>query len=178
MKPTRIFLPLIFAYLLLSLSSCDAFRRLAGRPTSEDIAVIREKIRVDSIARADSEAALALQREAAAKLARDYEAGKRMIEEAGSFIRPLSQSSQIVSGKIPAKYCIVVGSFRMHANALNQMSGIDPSLNPASVMCANGLEAVFVAASDNLLETASRIPDVRKQQVCPKDFWILENDID
>ncbi|MCQ2136310.1 MAG: hypothetical protein MJY67_05280 [Bacteroidales bacterium] len=172
---------IVYILLILSsaavFSSCDHLRRLAGRPTSEDIAAIRERIVADSISRADSIAKVQAAIQAMKKAEEDMKEALAIIGEEGMYIKKLSETAGLRSGTIPARYAIVTGGYSQHSNTMIQINSFSSDLNASYITLGNGLEAVLVVPSDNLLEVAKKIPSVRAQRMCPKGIWVLENDM-
>lgn len=175
MRRFIVYILLILSSLTL-FSSCDYLRRLAGRPTSEDIAVIKERIVADSIARADSIAKVQAAIAAKHKAEEEMKEALAIIGGEGMYIKKLSETAGLRSGTIPARYAIVTGGYSQHSNTMIQINSFSPDMNATYITLGNGLEAVLVVPSDNLLEVANSIPQVRAQRMCPKGIWILEND--
>ncbi len=140
---------------MLSLTGCDFFRRLAGRPDSEWIEAKAEAIRLEEEARrarrdslekalADSAAALAARQEAAAENHR-------------------------------YRYCVVLGAFSGRENAERYAEEVSRNGYKSELIAfRNGSTAVAVGASDDRQEAEKALAEIQRQDFCPKGAWILE----
>ena len=182
MKKTYILIVLLAA---LMLSGCDFFRRVAGRPTSEDIETkrveivrveeqkVREQARLDSIA-----AALEQARIAEEQAAKDSLAALDALKEKGCMMYNLSSLKGLSSGELQHGYYIVVGSFKDAANADKFIEKVSktPDMDPVKVRFRTGMVAVGVCPRNRIAEIAAVIDDVKANSFCPKDAWILVNE--
>lgn len=140
---------------MLSLTGCDFFRRLAGRPDSEWIEAKAEAIRLEEEARrarqdslekalADSAAALAARQKAAAENHR-------------------------------YRYCVVLGAFSSRENAERYAEEVSrKGYRTELIAFRNGSTAVAVSASDDRQEAERTLAEIQRQDFCPKGAWILE----
>lgn len=167
---------LLIVMALLSLTGCDFMRKLAGRPTSQDV----ENKRIE-ILRAE-EAAL----QARLDSLRNVE--KRMIQDSlnaldsirqlgGSILNPASLGG-LFATKLEARYYIILGSFRARANAealfkVAKEAGYKPALISFG---KGGLIAVGVCPVNKLPDAFVALNSVKKESFCPKDVWILVNE--
>lgn len=161
---------------LMTVTGCDFMRRLAGRPTSEDV----EQKRVE-ILRAE-EAAL----QARLDSLRNVE--KRMLQDSldaldsirqlgGSILNPASLGG-LFATKLESRYYIILGSFRARANA-EALFGVakDAGYKPALISFGKGgLIAVGVSPVNTIPDAYKALNQVRKESFCPKDVWILVNE--
>lgn len=169
----------------LMLSGCDFFRKVAGRPTSEDIEVkraeiarveelkAREQARQDSIRVAQEQARLA--QEQAVKDSLDALAA---LKEKECMMYDLASLKGLSSGELDSRYCVVVGSFKDVANADKFIERVskDTLMQPIKVRFRTGMVAVGVCPRNRVAEIADLIDDVRAKSFCPKDAWILVNE--
>ena len=167
---------LLIVMALLSLTGCDFMRKLAGRPTSQDV----ENKSIE-ILRAE-EAAL----QARLDSLRNVE--KRMIQDSlnaldsirqlgGSILNPASLGG-LFATKLEARYYIILGSFRARANAealfkVAKEAGYKPALISFG---KGGLIAVGVCPVNKLPDAFVALNSVKKESFCPKDVWILVNE--
>ena len=167
---------LILLIAVLSLTGCDFMRKLAGRPTSDDVEMKRIEI-----LKAE-EAAL----QARLDSLRNVE--QRMIQESltalvpnrqvgGSHPNPASLGG-LFATKLEARYYIILGSFRARANAEALFKvAKDAGYKPALISFGKGgLIAVGVSPVNRLPDAYTALNDVRKEKFCPKDVWILVNE--
>lgn len=182
MKKTYIFIVLLA---VLMLSGCDFFRKVAGRPTSEDIDAkrgeiarveeqkAREQARLDSIA-----AVLEQARIAEEKAVKDSLDALDALKGKGCMMYRLSSLKGLSSGELQHGYYIVVGSFKDAANADKFIAKVSkhPDMDPVKVRFRTGMVAVGVCPRNRIAEIAAVIDDVKSKSFCPKDAWILVNE--
>jgi hypothetical protein len=171
---------LILMVAMMSLTGCDFFRSLAGRPTSEEIQAKRlEILRAQEIieeARLDS-----LRREKQAILdsiaALDSLATLDSIRQHGGTILNPSKLGGLFATKLEARYYIIVGCFRQRTNAellLNKAS--ERGYSPALISFRNGRMAVGLCPSNRIKEVFDSLKKVKHEPFCPSDVWVLLNE--
>ncbi len=172
---------LILACAALLLSGCDFVRTLAGRPTSDELEVMRSHIervenaaryqaRVDSLERvrtrlADSLAAL------------DAYLLDSLSQTQGTILSPTKKGG-LSTPDLAFRYYIVVGAFwnRSYAESkLTQCRGAGYR-NATIIGFRNGLLAVAICPSNSLNETLKKLHELRGNGICPPDGWILVNE--
>jgi hypothetical protein len=171
---------LILMVAMMSLTGCDFFRSLAGRPTSEEIQAKRleilraqeviEEARLDSLRRAkqailDSIAAL------------DSLATLDSIRQQGGTILNPSKLGGLFATKLETRYYIIVGCFRQRTNAellLNKAS--ERGYSPALISFRNGMIAVGLCPVNTIADALASLRDVKEEPFCPTDVWILVNE--
>jgi hypothetical protein len=182
MKRSYIFLLMA---VMLMVSGCDFFRKVAGRPTSADLQA--KKVEIECVeaeiareqARQDSLEALAQKARIAEENARlDSLAAHQTLKEKNCMIYNLKSLKGLASGELDNRYYFIVGSFRDAANADKFMSKVakDSTMAPVKVRFRTGMIAVGVCPRDRIADMASVVDDVRSRSFCPKDAWILENE--
>ncbi len=164
---------MLLALAVTLLQGCDSFRRLAGRPTSADIAAKREiilKEEAEHQARMDS-----LRRVEKAKA--DSLALIDKIKESGEMFLSVSSLRRANSLKLDKRYYIVVGAFSNAANASWLASKIEGAgYSVQKVPYGNGFTAIGIAGTDTLAHLWDNLQKVKTESFCPKDVWILVND--
>lgn len=159
------------AVLMLLASGCDAFRKMAGRPTSEDIQVKRELIEAAQIAeQARQDSIQAVQKHIADSLA----ANQAMLDS-GVPIKPTNMVSPSVRTAMAHRYYIIVGAFGNSDNAKRlqkraEEAGFDSELIPYR----NGMTAVGLCPSDDLASLYEPYTRIREQEFCPKAVWVID----
>lgn len=154
--------------LVLSVSGCDMFRRMAGRPTSEELELKRmeiarrqkeiELMKIDQKKQADSLAVL--------------DSLRRMC---GAVLN-VSELGGVYTTALDSRYYVVVGAFRKQGNADALISRVsDAGYLPVSISFRNGLNAVAVAPSDRVSDALLSLKAVKREDFCPEDVWILVN---
>ena len=168
----------ILTAVMLSVTGCDFFRKLAGRPTSEiievkrgEILAAREQARRDSIALADS---LAIVR----KNMKDSTDACAFIEDTGIMTFTPARLGGVAGRALKNRYYVVVGSFRYTLNAelllakISEVEGCSPSL----IRFRNGMVAVGACPSDRIQDAVGGLKQLRMHPACPVDAWILKNE--
>lgn len=168
----REFRYILFLCLMLPLvCSCDLFRKMAGRPTSDQIEQKRAMIereaaahqhRLDSLDEAMQDIADSL------ALLDSIRCSDDALVEA----RQLSEEAR---NSLAYRYYVVVGTFGSHSNAEKCAADMNENGYPAVLITyANGFTAVGICPSDNISEVYSSLRKVRDSGSCP-DAWILDN---
>ena len=177
----------LFAVMLL-ITGCDFFRKVVGRPTSDEIEVRRVAVEQDKAqkaelareqARLDSLAEVKQRMMAAREMEmRDSLSAHTALKEKGCVLYDLSSLKGLASGELAHRYYFIVGSFRDAANADKFISKIaeDSAMEPVQVHFRTGMVAVGVCPRDKISQMVSVIDEVRAKSFCPKDAWILVNE--
>lgn len=156
---------------------CDAFRSLAGRPTSEDIEMMRlelevreamENARLDSLEKVREHVRDSL----AAEAARDS------LMQMRGLLREPARLGGYSSSFVPEfSYAAVLGSFRERANAERLLQRIQESgFTAVLIPFRTGMTSVGACPSDNPAEFLELFGRLKADSVCPEDFWILVNE--
>ena len=166
------------AYILLTIivvavTGCDSFRRLAGRPTSADIAVKRARIEAEEAAhQARLDSLRKVQKAVADSIElQDLVRSSGTMVTKGSAVRGLSLSG------LSKRYYIVVGTFGSRDNAKYlaaraENAGYAATLIPFN----NGFTAVGLEGTDKLAVCWDALGKIGQEPFCPKDAWILVNE--
>jgi len=172
----NLFILSILTVIALSVSGCDFFRIIAGRPTSKDIA--EKKAVIDALERK----AEANEREMKAledSLASAVEELTDSVPEILKTDVKVSESSLIGSGTkdgLASGYYIIIGAFSKPENADAMVSKVSGNGYDAVVIpYVNGMSAVGICYSATLEKAAEAYERVSKEAFCPKDAWILKN---
>lgn len=177
------------AYILLAVvvvftvTGCDFFRKLAGRPTSEEIEIKRQEMVADLKAKAVREKEVQDSLVLAAKRVADSLAASSCLEE--SNVRVHSDSSLggiagdgVAEMAVDADYRVIVGSFKDQGNADKMVAKVAAAgdFNPHQVKMRNGMIAVAACPSDRIQDVLAGMEEMKKCGVCPADAWILKID--
>ena len=169
-------------YLVLALSvltGCDGFRRLAGRPTSADLArkraILEQWEAYHRQAAADS-LRLAELAEVARQEAADSLAALDSLQQIDGKMLDLKAMGGVSDSGLDNRYYIIVGSFANSDNAeaylrRSREAGYAGTLIPFR----NGYTAVGVCPTDHLPTAISSLKTVRSESLFPADAWILSN---
>ena len=152
---------------------CDFFRRLAGRPTSEEIRTKQEQIelvarlqqqRLDSLKQVEKHISDSLATLDSLRNARESLISTRQLAGGGKY-------------DIPYRYYVMIGSFSSPDNATRQAARAQEAGYPATLIpFRNGFTAVGCCPSDNLTEVYASLNKLRGEPFCPADAWILNNE--
>ncbi len=176
MKKTLV---LFLALSLLSVSSCDFVRTLAGRPTAAQV----EQMRLDRIAAEEARHqaildSLERREKAIADSLAALEAHllDSLSQAKGTVLNP-SKMGGLYTTKLESRYCIVVGAFRGRYYAERKLKACNEAGYTATIISfRNGLLAVSVCPSNSLSETVKTLKQLRGKGICPADSWILVNE--
>lgn len=160
--------------LLQSLSGCDMFRRMGGRPTAADL----ERLKLEKLAA--EEAASQRRIDSLARVQAEKEDSIAILDSLaqmkGTILNP-SEMGGLFTTRLDSKYYIVVGSFRSRHNAetlFEEVSG--KGYVPILVNFRNGFNAVAISPSNNLRSVFNSLKRVKEESFCPADVWILVNE--
>ena len=174
---------------LVAVSGCDFFRKVAGRPTSSDIQekkILIERDKADKLAKAQEQARLDSLAEVKLKMALAEEAMKqdslaalKALYDQNCMLYDLKSLKGLASGELSHRYYIVIGSFKEEENADKQLAKVEKknaSLEPQKIHFRNRMIAVGVCPSNKLTEVVEVLDEVKAYPFCPKDAWILVNE--
>lgn len=179
---------LLFAAVVLTVTGCDFFRKLAGRPTSDVIEVKRQEMVADLEAKAAREKAIQDSLDLIAKHEADSVEAWRFIEENDVRIYPASDLGGILEDGLKefsyyegTRYRIIVGSFKDKANADKMVAkvweaGEAIDLWAHQIRMRNGMIAVAVRPTNRIQSAIWGIDDLKNCGICPPDVWILKTE--
>ena len=164
---------LLILVLMPFVTGCDFMRKLAGRPTAEDV----EKMRIELL-RAEEAALQARLDSLEQRMIKDSLAALDSIRQLGGSILNPAKLGGLFATKLESRYYIILGSFRSRANAEALFTvAKDSGYRPALITFGKGgLIAVGVCPVNRLSDAFSSLNDVKKESFCPKDVWILVNE--
>lgn len=169
----KIILISVFAAMLLSLGGCDFFRKMAGRPTSADIAqkrAIIEKEEAGHRARLDS---LKMVEKAMA----DSLSLIDSILAMQSSVIPAGSLEGLRTSKLKNHYYIVIGAFSLEANCEKMIAKAEArGYECVKIPFSNGFTSVGICGTDILAEAFASLRKVRTEAFCPSDVWVLVNE--
>ena len=186
MKKTYILLALV---VVMTVTGCDFFRKLAGRPTSDVIEVKRQEMIADMEAKAAREKAIQDSLDLVAKNEADSIEAFNFLDENNIMIHPASGLGGILKDGLledfenafydGTRYRVVVGSFKDKANADKMVekiweAGESMDLWAHQIRMRNGMIAVAVRPTNRIQGVVGGIDDLRNCGVCPPDVWVLK----
>ena len=167
-------LTVLFMVSLLSLTGCDMFRRLAGRPTGKEL----EQMRLEMMQRQEAEHRERIDslRKVEAALADSIAVLDSIRQMHGTILNP-SDIGGLFTTRLDSRYYIVVGSFKSRENAESLLVSVkELGYSPVLISFRNGFNAIGIAPADDLHRIFLSLKKVRKEDFCPEDVWILVNE--
>ena len=193
----KIFAAISLSVLVLSVSSCDLFRSLAGRPTSAELksaiekqqnaaetekqTITEEPAETTQQTAITEEAAITTEQtapeEAIAVASTQAEKEEyTMVKREGRMSVPLAytHTNSTLKATPEHSYYIIVGTYRQKPT-LNKMikDTHDAGYETFLLEYSNGLTSVGLMPCDNLGEAIDAYAKVSKEDFCPKDACIL-----
>ena len=138
---------------ILMFSSCDAVRSMLGKPTSQDIEVLKQELaELKAQAAADSVAAAAAEAE---RLAAEQEAAQHQVK---------------------ARYYVALGGFKVPSNAVNYKAYLESQgYDITAVRFRTGYDVLLADGTDDLREALRSMSKfIRYEKTCPPDIWIYD----
>ena len=179
----KIFAAISLSVLVLSVSSCDLFRSLAGRPTSAELksAIEKQQSSAQQMQAIPEEPAITTEQTApeetiavASPQAKKEE--YTMVKREGRMSVPLAytHTNSTLKATPEHSYYIIVGTYRQKPT-LNKMikDAHDAGYETFLLEYSNGLTSVGLMPCDNLGEAIDAYAKVSKEDFCPKDACIL-----
>ena len=169
---------LILIPVALAATGCDFFRKLAGRPTSDQIAAMAEAIRLEESARiADSlRKALAEPQEDSAAIAPAPATQAASTPTASSPVTAATTPAAAASA--PAgdlkRFYVVMASFGNSANANKYASILEAKGYPATILKRGSYQVVAVCGTDDEAAIKQSFDEIRRQDFCPQGVWIID----
>ena len=161
----------LLVLLSLSLSSCDLFRKIAGRPTSADIEKKRSALEMEQKAHNDRLDSLKLLQTQIS----DSLAALDSIRLQGSSIVEARQLTDQEKSRLPYSYYVIVGAFGNPENAGRFAQQASEAGYPSTLIrYRNGFTAVGVCPTDRIVDAYESLKTVRQSGFFP-DAWILNN---
>ena len=169
----KVFLAIVFAALVMC-SSCDSFRKLAGRPTSAEIEAKRAAI--EAAAARAHQARLDSLEKVKKQMADSLAMLDSLKKMKGTALRGPAAMGGIVTEGLLKKYYIVVGAFMDKGNALAMKETISKAGYMVELIeFCNGYTAVGLCPSDSPSEIYRSLKRVKGEKFCPDGVWILVN---
>jgi len=177
-KVTRfVSISFILIYCVAAFSSCDFLRKVAGRPTSEDLALgkrlldMKEQMKADSLQRVHDSLQIAAQLIKEQEY-RDSLSAVSRLDSMGTNLSGIFRFGE-PQNDIPGKFSAIIGVYRSNYTAAEKMSEVrNNGFNPFAIVFEGGERAVCLISSDNLSDVADAIELGRTTKDCPKDAWI------
>ena len=137
-----------------TVTGCDFFRRLAGRPDSEWIEAKAEAIR---------------QEEEALRIRQDSLERARKAEADS-----LAAADSVRLANHRYRFCVILGSFSSKENAERYVEEIAAKGYRCELLTFRNSTAVGVCPTDDEAQAKKSLEELQRQDFCPKGAWILE----
>lgn len=144
----------IMTLVATTVTGCDFFRRLAGRPDSEWIEAKAEAIRQE-------EEALRIRQDSLEK-ARKAEADS------------LAAADSVRLANHRYRFCVILGSFSSKENAERYVEEIAAKGYKCELLTFRNSTAVGVCPTDDEEQAKKSLSELQRQDFCPNGAWILE----
>lgn len=159
---------------LFAVTGCDFFRQLAGRPTSADIEAKRLEILIAEQQAAQARLDSLMKQQ---QIAKDSLAALDSIAQYGGTILNPAKLGGLFATRLEARYYVIVGAFRVRANAENLLlKAKNAGYEPALISFNTGLIAVGLCPCSNIVDAKDALKKVKTEKFCPKDVWVLLNE--
>lgn len=173
------YLVLLMMLTVMSVTGCDFFRTLAGRPTSEEvenkrIVLLREEeralqTRLDSLKREEKLMADSLAMVDSVSILDSIKLIRGTIHKSSSLSPYLTELTH--------RHYIVVGTFSRADFARNMATRVsDRGYEPVVIEFKNGKRAIAVCPVNNIQDAYRSLRQVKEEPFCPPDVWILTNE--
>lgn len=137
-----------------TVTGCDFFRRLAGRPDSEWIEAKAEAIR---------------QEEDALRIRQDSLERARKAEADS-----LAAADSVRLANHRYRFCVILGSFSSKENAERYVEEIAAKGYKCELLTFRNSTAVGVCPTDDEAQAKKSLEELQRQDFCPNGAWILE----
>lgn len=163
----------------MTVTGCDFFRKLAGRPTT---AMIEQK-RQEMVADIGSKAREKAVQDSLVIVARnkaDSVAACMYIMENGIRIYTSAGLGGIVQDEVTegrgGRYRVIVGSFKEISNAEKKMAQVEQAgdFGTHFIRMRNGMIAVAACPVDQIQNALAGFRELQRIGACPEDAWILK----
>lgn len=166
---------ILLALILLSFSSCDMFRKMAGRPTGAEIARMKVEIEAHDAAVAAEQARLE-RLEMEKKAESDSIAAMDSLKSMKNRIFSSSSRGGLSRSDLKSRYYVIVGCFQQPANADRLCAEIKSyGFESTVISFRTGLYAVAMCETDRIADALANLKTVKSEKFCPEDVWILDN---
>lgn len=149
------FLTIVIIILIAtSVTGCDFFRRLAGRPDSEWIETKAAAIRME---------------EETQRIHRDsLEKAQKALADS------MATADSVRLANHRYRFCVILGSFSSKENAERYVEEIAAKGYKGELLTFRNSTAVGVCPTDDEAQAKKSLEELQRQDFCPKGAWILE----
>lgn len=164
----------IILSMLVTLTGCDAFRRLAGRPTSAELE--QRRIELLAIREAEHQARIDSLRVVEQRLADSLATLDSIKQISGTVLNP-TKIGGLYTTKLDFRYYIIIGAFQQRSFAERLLTRVQNAGYVGTLISfRNGYNVVGICQSDDLNQINASLRKVREEPFCPSDVWVLVNE--
>lgn len=168
----RSIIVLMFVSVVLC-TGCDAFRRLAGRPTSVEIEA--RKAAIEAAMEAEHQARIDSLRRVEKQMADSLAVLDSLKQMNGTMLEPAAMGG-LFTTRLDRRYYVIVGSFMDKGNADYLKKEVEGRGYPVTLInFRNGYTAVGACPSDSIVEAYESLRKIQGEPFSPDDVWILVN---
>ena len=172
MKRTAI---LLIITLALTVTGCDFFRRVAGRPVSADIE--NKRVAILKAEEAALQAYLDSVKMVREKVVSDSLAALDSLKAYGTMMNGPAVLGGLTGEPLSRRYHVIIGAFKARENAEKLASkAVSGGYDVQLIEFRRGLVAVGTCPSDKIAETVAEFGRLRNEKFCPGEAWILVNE--
>ena len=171
----RLTICLLLLCVLPALGACDFLRKAAGRPTSVDIEIKRQKIEMAELRRREIEDSLAREEQLRSLRIADSLAVLDSLSRAGCLIRTRAEAGRLSGKELTARYWLVTGAFRKPENAQRRCRRLEASGFTCEIVSfGTGLDVVLAAPNNTLRGIYGDYLRYVDSEFNTPDVWILD----
>lgn len=154
--------------LAMTVTSCDFVRKMVGRPTSEEIELLKgEMDRLENLRREEARIRASLD---------SLELVRQSMQNPVADTPRTVDISQYLTPNLENRYYVIIGAFQSVENAKKLMHKADRyGYSPVLIGCRNGLIGVGVCPVDEYKDALLALQMLRREKFCPNDIWIYTN---
>ncbi len=167
----KVLLPFILFPLVLSVSSCDFLRSLAGRPTSEQIKSAQTKASAEEVPQEDAVCKESMPQEEV-----PCESEYKMVKRHGRLNVPFAytHTNSTLRQTPEYTYYVIVGTYRQKPTLGKMLSDAKAAgYDPVLLEYTNGLVSVGLLPCDELAKAIDAYATVKSEKFCPADACVL-----
>lgn len=154
-------------------TGCDAFRKLAGRPTSADIEARRAAI--EAVQEAEHQAHMDSLAKVEKQLADSLAVLDSLKNMNETMLEPKSMGG-LESGVLTHRYYLILGCFMDTGNAQYLKGKVEKAGYPVTLInFRNGFTAVGVCPADSIVNAYDNLKKIKAESFCPDGVWMLVN---
>ena len=173
---------LLMLAVALTLTSCDFMRKMSGRPTKEELNMLKGELeRIDQLRQEEVRVRASIDSlEQVRKTLEDSLAVSQTVEvvEETPVVapKPVVDNSRYLTANLENRYYVIIGAFQSYQNAKALLNTADKyGYSPVLIGCRNGLIGVGVCPVDDYGDALIALQMIKREKFCPANPWIYTN---